>query len=397
MTKGMEKRRCAARWAAAVVFFVNGALFGTWVPQIPLIKARLGLDDGELGLALLCLAGGAVAGFLFTGYLIDRFGSRAITSLSLIAMAVFLPLPVLAPTPLMLSLYLSAFGAAGGIMDVSMNAQAVKVEKAYARPLMSSFHGMFSLGGLAGAGIGGLFLSAGAAPARLVPASALFLLLLGAAVLPRLLPFRPASGVGCPTESGKRVLIALPSRPVLGLSVLAFFTLACEGAMADWSAVYLRDALLMSPGSAAAGYAAFSTAMAAGRLAGDPATARLGPILTIRAGAAMAALGLALALGPGSPPLALAGFGCVGLGLANIIPVLFSAAGRTPGLSPGTAIAAVCTMGYFGFLVGPPVIGFLADRTTLSASLWLLAGCMALTALLAGAVRRETPAKRTDR
>jgi fucose permease len=246
---------------------------------------------------------------------------------------------------------------------------------------MSSFHGLFSLGGLAGAGIGGIILSLGISPAAHVLVMSLLLLILALVALRGLLP-------ASVDQVSHEPVLALPSGPILGLSILAFFTLVGEGAMADWTAVYLRNVLQANPGLAAAGFAAFSLTMAIGRLTGDRLVQYFGPVRLVRLSASLAAIGLGIALLLAHPVAAIIGFGCVGLGLSNVVPVLFSAAGRMPGVSAGSGIAAVATAGYSGFLVGPPLIGFAAEVITLGGALGLVVIFIGLVAVFAHIIGR---------
>jgi fucose permease len=262
----------------------------------------------------------------------------------------------------MLMLALFCFGAAHGALDVAMNAQGVAVEERYRRPIMSSLHALFSLGGLVGAGLGSLVATAGISP--LTHFSAAAILLGGSTALvafPRLLDARETEALDLPDEITNKPRFTWPSPPLLALGAIAFCTMVGEGAMADWSAVFLRQVAGASEGVAAAGYAAFSVAMAVGRFGGDWLSARLGPVAIVRLSGLTAATGLGLALLSGRSELALVGFGAVGAGFAIVVPQVFSAAGRTPRVSSGVAVATVSTIGYFGFLVGPPFIGFLAE------------------------------------
>jgi fucose permease len=370
VTAGAGRAR-RSRVAIGTVFFVNGLVLASWVPHIPAVKDAHGLSDGRLGLVLLAMAVGAVLALPVAGWLVGRLGSRRMTSLAGVGFCLLLPLPLVSPSVPWLALSLLALGAGNGILDVSMNAQAVALERHYDRPILSSFHGLFSLGGFAGAAITGLAMSSGLGDSVHVTATA------GAvvAVLAWLVP----SSDGPAGHPGP--VFARPARALLGLGLLAFGGLLAEGAMADWSAVYLRDALGTSPAVAAGGFTAFSLAMAAGRFGGDRLAARLRPDRLLRDSAALAAVGLGAALLIGRPAAAIAGFGLVGLGIANVIPILFSAAGRVRGVPAGTALAAVATTGYFGFLAGPPLIGLTAELTGLPVALGLVSACCALVAL----------------
>lgn len=369
-----------ARLGIAFIFFANGCGFGSWVPHIPEVRAALGLSDAALGLALLALAAGATVALPASGVLTARLGSRPVTRAAAVLFCAALPLPLLAPDFASLALALALLGMASGALDVAMNAQAVAIEERYRRPIMSSFHGLFSLGGLVGA-----VLAAGAIQLGLTPfahlASAAALLGTGvAASLFALLPTAAASG---------GPILVLPRGRLVVLGLIALGGLMAEGAVADWSAVYLRDVLATDAAVAALGFAAFSLTMAAGRMTGDAVVARIGPAGVLGAGSALGALTLGAALVAGQPAAALVGFAGVGLGLANVVPVVFSAAGRMPGVAPGVGIAAVSTAGYCGFLAGPPLIGFLAELAGLAVGLGLVALALALMALGGGTLKPD--------
>ena len=367
-----------ARLAVATVFFVNGAVLATWVPQIPAVKARHGLSDGGLGFVLLAMAAGSVLALPLAGWLVDRLGSRRVTTLVALGFCLLLPWPVLSPGLPMLVAALALFGALNGALDVSMNTQALRVEQLQGRPIMSSFHALFSLGGVAGAAVTGATMWLGDAQ---VVATAV---VAAAAVLAS----APALVAAAPTSHASPLTLKVP-RALIGLGVLTFLGLLSEGAMGDWSAVYLRDELLTSPGLAAVGFAAFSLTMAAGRFGGDRLVRRFGSVRVLQVSAAIAAIGLGVALAVGHPAAAIVGFGLVGLGIANVVPVLFSAAGQTPGLQAGTAIAAVATTGYLGFLGGPPAIGLVAEATGLPMALGLVSlSCALIAGGAARALRR---------
>ena len=371
-----------ARLAVTAIFLINGITFASWFPHIPVVKARLGLSEGVLGFVLLAMALGAILAFPLAGWLIARLGSRAVTGAAGIGFCAALPLPILAPDPPFLALALALFGACNGAMDVAMNAQGLAVENRYPRPIMSSLHGLFSVGALVGASLAGAAMSVGLSPAAhafgiAVPMLAAMLLAMGF-MLPR----------GADAVSGGPTF-ARPTGALVGLGLLAFLALVAEGAVADWSAVYLYESLGTEAGMAAAGFAAFSLTMAIGRFTGDALVRRFSGVGLLRASATLASLGLALALLAGHPALAVAGFACVGLGMSNIVPILFRAAGRVPGVPSGIGIAAVATAGYFGFLAGPPAIGLAAEAVTLPVALGLAVLATALIAALAHVSRRD--------
>ena len=372
----------AARLAVLGIFFLNGLALASWVVRIPAVQEKLTLSEGLLGLALLGAAVGALAAMPATGWLVARVGSRPVVGVTGLLLSGSLILPALAPNLVLLVVSLVMLGASNGVMDVSMNAQAVAVEKRYGRPIMSSFHAAFSLGGLAGAAGGGVVASLGVG---LLPHLAGVAVLTAVAVLVAYRAMLPADadkgGDGEPA-------FARPTRALAGLGIISFCVLLGEGAMADWSAVYLNGPLGTGPGFAAAGYAAFSVAMAAGRLFGDRLAQRFGPVWLVRSGAAVAAVGLGLSLAVGDPLFALVGFASTGVGFSIIFPAALSAAGRTKGTTAGPAIAAVATAGYFGFLVGPPSIGFVAELTGLGGALYIVVALSAAIVLLAGSVGR---------
>ncbi len=372
-----------ARLAVLAIFFLNGVGIATWVVRIPAVKERLSLSAGLLGLALLAVAVGALASMVFTGSLISRLGSRPVVGATALLFAFALVPPSLSPNLPLLALSLMLLGAANGALDVSMNAQAVAIEKEYGKPIMSSFHAAFSVGGLAGAVGGGLVAShgVGVTPHFLGVAVTIAL---GVIVARRtMLPAEVDAG-----GSDGGPAFARPTRALLGLGMISFCALLGEGAVGDWSAVYLKSSLGTGPGFAATGYAAFSLMMVAGRITGDRLTGYFGPARLVRLGGAVAAVGLGLSLTVGHPLVALAGFASAGAGFSIVFPLALSAAGRTKGTAPGPALAAVSTLGYTGFLAGPPIIGFLAQLLDLGAALYVVVLLSAAIVPLAGAVGR---------
>jgi MFS family permease len=361
-------------------FLALGAAFGSWVARIPAVQDRLRLDDGQLGLALLSLSAGAMLAMPATGWLIRRWGNGPVMRAAATLLCLALPMLPFAPSLPALMVSLFVFGIGFGLLDVSMNVQAVAVEDQYGRPIMSTFHGVFSVGGLVGAASAGIVAGLGIAPFPHLLVVALILLLLVTAA-GRYLLDRETQEDGAP-------VFAMPPRSLLGLGVLSFCVLLSEGAVADWSAVYLENVLGSSAAVAAAGYAAFSLAMAAMRFGGDSLTLAIGPVRMVFIGGLLAGAGLGIAVLVGTIPAAVVGFACAGAGLAASFPLALGAAGRTPGLAPGSAIGAVATAGYSGFLVGPAIIGAIADNTGLRSSLALVAVLTVFSSLLARSVRR---------
>jgi MFS family permease len=351
----------------STIFFLTGAGTANWAVRIPAVQDQLGLSTGQLGIALLGVSAGAIAAMPLSGWLVARHGSRPVTRVAVVAFAAALALPALASSTAMLITALVALGVTNGLLDVAMNAQAAAVQRHYRQPIMSRVHALYSFGGLFGASIGGRLAAHGIRPEQ-HPA--------GVAVAVGLLSF----GVGGRMLSGS----ADESRPrerngasvTRGLALLglvAFCVLFGEGAMGNWSAVYLRDVSGAGPGLAAMGFAAFSLCMATGRAAGDTLTTRLGPERLARTGGALAALGALTAIAIPHPLAVIAGFGAIGAGLSSVFPIVLAAAARTTGVAPGSAIAMVSMCGYSGLLAGPPLIGALASMLTLRGGLGIVA------------------------
>ena len=371
-----------ARAGVAAVFFLNGFGYGSWVPRIAEIRDKVGASEGQLGLALFMAAVGALIAMPLAGAAAHRYGSRAATALTVAGFGLSLPGLALAPDLVGLGLALFVVGAASGALDVSMNAQGVAVEKHHWRPIMSSLHGMFSLGGMAGAAATGLIAALGVPLLPHFAGIAALIVVIGVIAYRPMLPASAEEGAEGPG-------FARPSLVILVPGIVALASLLSEGAIADWSAVYLSASLGAGTTTAAAAFAAFSMMMAAGRFTGDRLVARLGGDLVVRTGGALAALGLGLTLLIGQPVVAVVGFGLVGAGISCVFPVVLSSAARTPDLPPSAAIAAVCTVGYFGFLLGPPAIGGLAELIGLPGAL----GLVVLLCTLIAALGSRTPTR----
>lgn len=364
-----------ARLATYGIFFACGVVLAAWVSRIPAIKAKLGLDVGELGLVLFSMPVGLIIAMPITGWAISRWGSHRSLTLAALACCASLPLAGLAANAWELALALFVMGFTNAAMDISMNAQAVEVEKQFHRPIMSSFHALFSLGGLLGAAAGAAAAKANLAPLPFFTLTTLVLLALCAWAVRNLLP-TPGQA------SGPR--FAWPRGPLVGLGIILFCTGLGEGAMGDWGAVFMRQVIGTSEAVAALAFSAFSVAMVVGRLSGDWLTHHFGAVTLARSGGTLAALGLLVILLSKGPLLALLGFALVGLGYCTLFPLVFSAAGSLPGVHPGLALASVATLGYLGFLVGPPLIGLVAEATSLRISFGLVAVLAGVIAVLAG-------------
>lgn len=353
------------RYALAIVFFSLGAVFAAWAGRIPQLQEHLALSNGQLGESMFCEAIGSLISMPASAALGARFGSAKMTVLFSVGFCLTLLLIPLASNWFFFSLALFCFGFTLGGQDVSMNAQAVHVERAYQRPIMSSFHGSYSVGAMCGAGFSALMCNLALSPLHhfLIVAAILApsMLLVGTALTPTL-----------PSEQKtKAPMFVLPDRHVLVLSTVAFCSFVGEGAISDWSAVYLAHELHSSASIAAAGLSIFCLSMSVCRFAGDIVVLRLGPTRVLLWGGLIAGSGIAASLIIPIPVAVLVAYFIVGIGFSCMVPVAFSAAGRARHLPTSVAIASVATTGYLGFIIAPPIIGVLADHFSLRSALWL--------------------------
>lgn len=350
--------------AVRLQFFISGFLFATWGVHVPTVRAHYALDEQALAVTMLAAGVGALAGLAFAGRWVGRRGPQHVAWITgLLAAAAVAALLVSRSWPVLLTTMV-VFGGAGSVFDVAMNASGSALEHANGRHLMSRFHAWFSFGGMAGAGFGSALLAL-----RVPPVLHLGIVALAAAAA-LAWATRPPVAAATDAPSHDAVPRASARRGVLAtLGLLAALGLVAEGAMYDWSVLYLQQELGSAPALAALGYASFSVAMGMARLAGDWARGRWPPHHLMAASALLAAASMAVALAGRHPLLALACFALVGLGLANVIPLLFAAASRLPGVPAAQGIAAVSSLGYLGFMAGPPVIGFIAQQHSLTAGL----------------------------
>lgn len=359
--------------AIFTIFLAHGLLVGSWVPHIALAQQRLDAGPAVFGLALLSIAAGAVLAMPLAGVEINRFGSRNVTLSAGVVFCLALLLPMHAPT---LALFIPAglvLGAAIGSMDVAMNTHGIAVEKALGHPIMSRLHGGFSLGGLVGAGAAAWLLPLLGATGHGLLASIVCLALLAACR-----PFLLASDID---KGLSGTHFAWPTRTTIGLGLLCFLALMAEGAVLDWSTIYFRDRFSINAGTAGLSYALFAGGMAASRLSGDWLRFNFGAVRMVVVSALLTAVATAAGIWAGSYPLALAAFTITGIGIGNIAPVLFAGGGRLEPDAPGRGIAAVTTLGYSGFLAGPPLIGFIAEATSLATGLFAIAlACLVIAA-----------------
>jgi MFS family permease len=363
------QRVAQARIAVSVGFFMFGLGFALWAVHIPVITQRLALDPAILGLALLNVGLGGVISQPLTGWLVARTGSRPAARVLMLVFLVAFLAPIIAWSTPVFFVATFIMGAAGGAYNVAINTQASEIERARGRPTMSSFHGFFSLGALAGATLGGGIIAIGRQDGRGAAAVAAVMLVIAVFAARYFLPTTPAAE---PEATAGRKGFALPSAAVLGLAVLTFLSDTVEGAVNDWSGLYLSTVRGLNPAAAASGFASFSLAMAICRLAGGPVVARLGEKNIVLFGGALMAIGMAIVVLSPWAIISPFGFAFVAVGAANTIPVMMGAASRSPGTAPSTGVAATSTGGLLGFLIGPPIIGFIAHGAGLSVALGLL-------------------------
>jgi MFS family permease len=367
------------------LFLANGIAIGAWASAIPPIKLALGLSDAQLGIALLAFAGGAILTMTVSGHIAARFGSARVVLLASFASATVLLPPALMPNWPSLVVSVLLFGACNGAMDVTMNGHGALVERAWNRPIMSSFHAAWSLGCLLGSASGGKLLSLGYGPFVAMAAASATAFVLALAAVPNI----RIPGPEIPRSAEPRVGLALPSRAILAVGALAFLCMFTEGAIGDWAGVYLNTVVGVSTAAAAAGFGSFAFAMATGRLIGDRVVKALGRPRVVTIGAGFATIGLTLTLLFPRIEIAMAGYVMAGLGIANIVPVLFSAGGRRTPNHPAIGVAMAATCGYAGLLISPPLIGLFANEVGLRVALIVLVVAIVTVAIAAWRALRE--------
>lgn len=380
-----------ARYAVAAVFCVHGAVTGSFATRVPWIQEHAGVSAGQLGLALAFPALGASVAMPIAGWVSHRFGARTALRGLLALWTLALILPSLAPNLLVLCVALFAYGASAGMSDVAMNALGVEVENRLDRSIMSSLHGMWSVGALIGSAAGTLAAHLGSDARLHHLLAAATLTAVGFIACGGVLDLRPTEDEEPPPR------FALPPRSALLIGAVGFCAVFAEGASLDWSAVYLRDVLDTSAGLAAACTTAFTLTMAVARLVGDRIVDRFGAVRTVRVGGVGAALGGLLVVVAPNPAVAMAGFGLMGLGIAVVVPLAFAAAGRS-GPNPSQAIAGVATITYTSGLIAPSAIGTVADATSLVVSFGLVTFLACGLAVFAGVLRTgdRKPAKQAE-
>ncbi|MBL0887159.1 MFS transporter [Myceligenerans indicum] len=397
-----ELRR--VRIANTGLFVLTGLAIALWVVNIPAVQARTGISNSTLGLLLLALGAGSIAGMQAAGWISDRWGSRRTAGLSVAVIAVAINGPGLATTAWHLAVILPLLGVGTGAVTVAANDQAVKIQNAYGRPIMSAFHGYFSIAGAAGAGLGALFHTLDMPTTGALGTASLSAAAVGALSVPRLLAREDLTEPAPPVPDGVPEADITTSReghtahagepsvlaPAIALAVLAVLLNLAEGTATDWSAVHAVEHLHRSQSFAALAYGTFALAMTIGRLTADRFVARLGPVAVVRGGSLLAGAGiLGVILSP-DYPLTLACWLLFGLGLSGIVPQLFTAAGNLSSARRGVILSRVVGLGYLGMLAGPAVIGWLSDAVGINTALLAPLLCCLAGLLLAGAVRPRT-------
>lgn len=375
-----HKHQSRLNWGTRTIFLINGLGMSAWAPLVPFARDRLQLSGASLGALLLCLGIGSLAAMPVTGTLVARFGCRRVMGFSTLLVLLMMPLLATAGSHLVMAAALMLFGAGLGMLDVAMNYQAVQVEQAADKPMMSGFHGFFSLGGILGAGTVSLLLSRSFTPlhATLVVMAVMLLLLLWR--LPVLMSQR--------LHQPDQPWLVIPRGWVAFLGLLCFILFLAEGAVLDWGALLLLQNPAMSPAYAGLGYAVFSVAMTLGRFSGDKIIQRFGRYPVMLTGALTAAAGMTLAVWLPWPEIALLAFLLVGFGLSNTVPMLFNAAGNQQDMPANLAISAMTTLGYAGILSGPALIGFISQWISLSGAFLMIALLLLAVAASARKVAR---------
>lgn len=358
----LQKRRIAL----GSLFFLAGLCFSSWAARIPDIQVKFDLSESQLGTLLLGLPVGSLLALPLAGWAVYRFGSKIVAVISTVSYMIFLPLIGFSESMWMLVPVVFVFGMTGNLMNISLNTQALALEDHYGRNILGSFHGLWSLAGFTGAGIGAAMIFFGVLPKfHYLSIAVLVLVVLLVSYSYLLEEYERGAGGG--------LVLKRPDDLLLRIGGIAFLGMLCEGCMFDWSGVYFKKVVEIDPGLIALGYVSFMGAMAMGRFISDRLTNRFGKILVLRSSGILMFCGLILSVLFPVPVVATLGFLMVGFGVASIIPIAYSTAGRSKLYSPGVALAIISTISFFGFLIGPPLIGFIADLLSLKASFTLVA------------------------
>ncbi len=368
--------RPSGRTATRLIFALGGIVLGAWAPLVPVAKLRLGIDEGTLGLLLLCMGVGSILAMPLTAFLTSRYGCRQVISVSAAGLCLVLPVLATAPSVWLMALALVGFGMVMGCTSVAMNLQAVIVERNEGKALMSGFHAMFSLGGIVGSGGIAALLALGVSPLYAAIAMSVVLAVLLVAARPGLLAETEGDGAASPA-------IVVPQGVVIAIGVLSLLAMLAEGGVLDWGALFMVEAHNADFGMAGFAYTAFAITMTLGRLLGDRLRTAFGDLNMLIGSASLATLGFLASLFLPTAIAALAGFLLVGAGISNIAPILFTMTGRTKRMPANLAVASVLTVGYVGIIAGPAAIGLIAHATSLQTAFLLLCGAMVVIAVAA--------------
>jgi MFS family permease len=358
--------RLVYRVAVSALFFLHGLCFSSWASRIPDIQQKLGLSESELGGILFAIPVGLMASLPLAGWLVAKVGSYRVVVFSIIAYGSVLVTLGLSENIVQLVACLFFYGMAGNMVNIAINTQAVGVEAIYQKSIMASFHGLWSVAGFTGASVGAIMIGE-----KVLPQTH-FIVILTSMIILIIVSSRFILKKDSSASEGQPIF-AMPDKSLMKLGVIAFCSMICEGAMFDWSGVYFKKIVLADPGAIGAGYTAFMSTMATGRFIADGFTAKFGLKRTLQVSGILTALGLMISVIFPSFIFAILGFFLVGLGVSSVVPLVYGAAGRSKILSPGVAIAAVSTIGFLGFLIGPPLIGIVAGITNLRVSFSIIA------------------------
>jgi len=371
------------RIAVKIIFFLNGFVHANLYSRLPRVQEQFSIDNGTLGFVLLASSIGAIGAMPFTGWFIIRFGSRRITLFSVFFYCLLVPFVPWTFNLAGLMMLFFLMGVSAGMLDVSMNAQAVMVEKQLGKPIMTSFHALFSIGMMLGAGMGSLFSSLNTPLFTHLGTITLVSVIISFFMRYYLIHDKP-------TTKQEGPAFRLPNVAMVSIGIIAFCSMLGEGAMADWSTIYLEKVSQADASLAPLGLAAFALAMTIGRLAGDKARFRLGDQRLILICGIIASAGLSISIFLQNPYMVITGFFLVGIGLSVVVPIAYSLAGNAPDLPPGVGLAMVTTVGYSGFLVGPPIIGFIADWQTLRVAFIFVLLLFFAMIILSGSAKRKS-------
>ncbi|WP_224998809.1 MFS transporter [Cesiribacter sp. SM1] len=371
--------RGAHRLAIGAFFFIQGLCFASWASRIPSIQQELGMSEAALGSVLLALPAGLMLSLPISGWLVAKVGSQRVVIIAAILYTLSLLSLGLVESIFQLVVCLFVFGLIGNVMNISVNTQAVGVEALYKKSIMASFHGLWSLAGFTGAAVGTFMIGSDIGLFQHYIYISLFVLITA------LLSFRFTLGEDA-NKKKDAPLFAKPDKALLILGIIAFCSMLCEGAMFDWSGVYFRKVVQADPAWVGAGFTAFMSTMAAGRFIADWFTSRYGLKLVLQLSGVLISIGLGVAIALPALHTAIIGFLLVGVGVSSVVPLVYSAAGKSKVLSPGVALAAVSTIGFLGFLIGPPLIGIVAGFSNLQVSFSIIALMGLLIVALAGKV-----------